>query len=500
MRFPSLNFGWFAFLLLWGLSLGVVFGYQNHTPLGYLADFFLTFALIFTVQKYYRYLGELRFLREFHHLSQTMDDLRTLETKSPFDHILEAVVKIVGFDRSILFLKDPDGRHLRAVRVLNHNVASLEDLVLPREASKSLLWRVLDTAELVICEAGDVAAEENRALVEILKSGAVAMVPLVHQKNTLGVLLVDRHLSGTLISDDDLLQLQVLADQISIVLLNHSLHEDIRKKAVLLEEQNSRMNQELQFARVVQEGIFPRHPPAWEGLHLDFCFRSARVIGGDFFCFVGGCLNPSKHLCVARECEMCANHTYGILIGDVCGKGIPAALVMAVIHSLFREKIEHNSDPAGIMTQVNQVFKTYLGAETRFHASAFLGFFSPVDRKFSYASAGHDYPLLLRKKNRELVPLESTGTLLGLFRESEFTSRDVVLEPGDRVFFYTDGLTDLFEKTMNLEDGFEGAQKFLLDHADEDFEKVMGVLRDSSTSMKEEADDDITAILLEVAF
>jgi len=456
---------------------------------------FVTFIVI--VRKYYLYKKELKFLREFHHLSQTMDDIRVMNSASPFDNILEAVVRIVGFDRAILFLKDPDSTTVRAVKAFNIPEEVRTELVIKRTDTPSIVWKVLETVEPIIVNSPVNHPEVNQRLLEIMKSTTLALAPIIRGKESLGVLLGDRHRTNLPISDDDLLQLQVLADQIGIALKNFALHEEISKKAAELEKFNSRINRELALARIVQEGVIPKFAPNWKGLGFGTCSKPASFLGGDFFSFFEGC-RRGKRLCKEQKCENCPNPLHGILIGDVSGKGIPAAMMMAVINPLFREKIAYFGDPGEIMNQVNLSLKTYMGAESRFNSSAFLGFYAPALRKFFYANAGHDFPIFFKAKSRGFSFLESTGTLLGIFRESRYQTKEIDLEPGDRILFYTDGLSDLFEKKTISEDGSKAIGDFFSANLDLNPVDFISKLDDFLAGSSEELSDDMTAVILVV--
>jgi serine phosphatase RsbU (regulator of sigma subunit) len=491
------NVGWLVFLGLWSISLGELIGGAPHSLAWNLAVFFFAVALLITVKTYHRYRRELRFLREFHHLSQTMDELRPLSPENSLSPILEAIVKIVGCDRAVLLLKDESAQTLRAVCGFCLDEAIRARLVIPRRAGPSAAWRVMETGEPLIIAAPHGHPEINQDLLELLQSSVIGMAPIFCRNEALGLLMIDRHRSNQTLSDDDLLQLQVLADQVGVALRNQSMHREITEKAQVLETQNLRICRELQLAKLVQDGVLPRVAPQWEGMSVSAFMRAAHFIGGDFFSYLDGCCNTRK-TCLQPICEPCEHFSRGILIGDVSGKGIPAALVMAVVHSLFREKVFYYSDPGKIMTEVNMSLKTYLGAESRFHSSAFLGFCLPRERTFVYANAGHDFPFFYRARTRELIPLESTGTLLGIFRESEYTVREVSYEPGDWFFFYTDGLIEYLEKKLGHEDGVVALEDLLRTLPCRDARTFLSQLEQRLSFTDEETTDDVTAIMMVV--
>ncbi len=483
------------FGLGWAIALGIVLAGSENTVLWTGAAVYLIAALALTVRSWMQYRREIQFLREFQHLSQTLDDIRELDAEKPFDHILESVLRIIGFDRSVICLQDERGQSLRAIQAINLDEERRAALVFPRSAD-SLVWKLMKSSEACIVVASPWNTAEMRQLLELLKTDAVALAPIARGGKNWGMLLVDRHMEQDPITDDDLLQLQVLADQIGITFQNHSLNEELSRRATLVTAQNERYRRELQLAKLVQDGVLPRTAPDWPGLAPAVCLRSAHVIGGDFFTYLDTC-RRGRHACNLPSCtSSCPDKLFGMLIGDVCGKGIPAALVMAVVNCLFREKVSGCADPACLLRDVNVSLKDFLGAESRLHSSAFLGFFDRSTSSFIYANAGHDYPFLWRAASKKLEPLESTGTLLGIFRESDYTTRTVELAPGDVIFLYTDGLTEFFERERGAEDGYEMLQSWLIERLPGSSAEMIAEIERMVDASPSEMPDDVTAVMI----
>jgi len=483
------------FVIGWALSLGFELGAPSDSVAIGFSGLYQIFALVVILRKYFQFRRELQFLREFHHLSQTLDDLRLIDQEKPFTRLLEAVVRIAGFDRVILFLVDDEGETAKAEAAFNLPESECKDLVLRRDDFDSIAWEVMDLHEPMVINDPASHPRVHPRIQQLMGTSQYALSPIAGGGVTWGCLLVDRHTSGTPITDDDILQLQVLADQIAITLHNHALHQEIMLKAQLLEDQGQKIRHELSLARLVQDGALLRGSPNGKGYSLASIIRPARFIGGDFFRFLDGC-KRGKHLCHSRECPGCPNHLPGVLIGDVCGKGIPAALIMGVVNSLFGEKVMYFSDPARIMTEVNSSLKEYLGADSRFNSTAFLGFFQPQEGNFVYANAGHDFPLFHCMRSDELTQLESTGTLLGIFRESTYSSKEIPYTKGDRIFFYTDGLLECLEEGREDADGLVLLLEFFRQNVRMDAPGLMALLTTQVDAAGTEQPDDITAAVI----
>ncbi|MBF0542930.1 MAG: SpoIIE family protein phosphatase [Candidatus Riflebacteria bacterium] len=494
----SLGKGWIFLLFIWIISfytlsvsiMATSFYFQIALVVQAIAFFLL-------VQKLLKFKYEISFLREFQHLSQTLDELRKLHSKNAFEEILKAVVQIIGFDRAILFRLESDASVLTAVHSYNLAPEIQKQLVIPRNSGPSIAWRVVEEGLPVLVNSPSQHPEVNPRFMEMLQSSALALAPITRDGLSWGLLVVDRHLRRLPITDEDLLQLQVLADQISITLQNYALNEELSKRAEQLELQSARINQELAIAKVVQEGVLPRSKPDFVGIRTAAFMRPARIIGGDFFDFLDIC-KERKAGCPEKQCLVCEDRIQGVLIGDVCGKGIPGAMVMAMVKSLFHEKILLFSDPAELLTQVNISLKSYLGAETRFFSSAFIGFFDKSRSIFRYANAGHDFPLFLSSLTKEILPLPSTGTLLGIFKESTFTNNEIQISKGDRIFLYTDGIVDYFEHYKNEIDGLDYLKRFMLENFSKPVEENVEILKRETTSKLNEGEDDITAMMVSI--
>ena len=132
------------------------------------------------------------------------------------------------------------------------------------------------------------------------------------------------------------------------------------------------------------------------------------------------------------------------------------------------------------------------------NSSAIFGTFDLAGKKLTYASAGHDFPLFYSKKNDQLNNLQSTGTLLGIFRDSEFVASTIQLESGDKIIFYSDGLVDFFEILENVDDGFVALEKFVFARRDKNCDEIVNEIRSLVETMKTDLKDAITLAVIEL--
>lgn len=188
--------------------------------------------------------------------------------------------------------------------------------------------------------------------------------------------------------------------------------------------QRERLNRELEIAQEVQARLFPQHLPAVAG--LDYCghCRPAREVGGDYYDFLD---LPEGRL--------------GIAIGDVSGKGIGAALLMASLEASLRAQASVRHDLAELVMQVNDL--VYEASSANRYATLFYSEYDPRSHHLSYVNAGHNPPVVLRKSaiSCDIVRLETGGPVIGLLRQP-YQQASFVLEAGDQVVLFTDGVSE----------------------------------------------------------
>ena len=225
-----------------------------------------------------------------------------------------------------------------------------------------------------------------------------------------------------------LLGLLVLA-----LIIGRFAKNDRKLQKVKLEQE--RIGSELRVARHIQMEMLPTIPSDLGNLGFDL-FGSlipAREVGGDLFDFF---IRDEKLF---------------FTIGDVSGKGVPAAMVMAVIHSLFRMAAAHETNPARIMQTVNET--ACEGNESNMFVTLFLGILDLPTGRLHYCNAGHDKPLCLQFDNGQctISELPAAANLpVGLFTDFQYETQEYLLEPMTTIFLYTDGLTEAKNTSREL--------------------------------------------------
>lgn len=253
--------------------------------------------------------------------------------------------------------------------------------------------------------------------------------------------------------------------------------ENARMQQEMLQKQ--RMEKELAIARQIQMSLLPQELPRLRGWEISSVFEPCYTVGGDYFDFFP----------VAED-------EFAIAIGDVSGKGTPAALLMASLQASLRTlRSVGMSDPESIIRNMN-----HLLCESQSQSNKYVTFFFAVldynSGRLTYINAGHCYPLVL-KKNGVVDRLETGGTVLGFFRDATYQTAEYQVNSGDVLLLYTDGVSEL-TGTDEEEFGVQRIVQTIQTHQQEPVSQIQAALLraltehrgDSSTS------DDITFIIL----
>jgi serine phosphatase RsbU (regulator of sigma subunit) len=241
-------------------------------------------------------------------------------------------------------------------------------------------------------------------------------------------------------------------------------------------EAERRIAHELDIARQVQARLFPQSFPACATLEYAGVCAQARQVGGDYYDFLS-----------------LGEQRLGLVLGDIAGKGIAAALLMANLQAQLRSQCTIALDqPQRLLRSVNQLF--FENTIPSAYATLFFAEYDDVLRRLRYINCGHLAGLLLRADNA-LERLESTSTVLGLFAAWDCTIAECQLAPDDLLVLYTDGVTESFNDA-GQEFGEEGILSSLTRHRGlRPAEMVQAILADVQSFGLKEQHDDITLIV-----
>ena len=320
-----------------------------------------------------------------------------------FNVILELSVNSVGAKRGIVMTLEGDQLAPRAKRGENFVISrAVRDKIL--QSKDSLL--VLDTSQ-------DEAFKASMTIVQQRVKSFIA-VPLQTKDKVIGLIYVDSPDIVRPFTPEDLTLLTVMANIAAIRIENARLVE--------VEQAERVMAKELEQAAEIQRNLLPKHAPPVLGLEVAGRSVACRSVGGDYFDYL---TLPGGRL--------------GILVGDVAGKGMSAALLMSSLQARAQILAEEDDDLATFLTRLNR------SVATNCPGNRFITLFGcTIDAatgEFWYANAGHNPPYLLRKDGRiEMLP--AGGPVMGILKNIKYPAEQRMLEPGDVVVMFSDGVTE----------------------------------------------------------
>lgn len=320
-----------------------------------------------------------------------------------FEVIMDLSMEAVAAGRGILMTVEGDGLIVRAARGMGFQISkTIRDRVLKEKAS--LLVR---DAQL------DQNLKEHMSIVD-QKVRSLLAVPLQTNDRVIGLIYLDSPNHIREFTREDLNLLTVMANVAAIRIEHSRLNE--------IEETERAMAKEMQQAAQIQARLFPEAAPKTEGLDIAARAVPARLAGGDYYDFIRF---PDGKI--------------GLMVGDVAGKGMPAALLMSSLQARVHVLFEDSDDLAAKIERLN---KATCGncPDNRF-ITFFFGILDPHTGELVYVSAGHNPPVLVREAGGyELLP--GGGLILGIMPIAKYEESRITLEKGDVLVMFSDGVTE----------------------------------------------------------
>src|SRR5215204_962913 len=322
---------------------------------------------------------------------------------------------------------------------------------------------------------------DSPALRAMKEADIKVVVPLVSQGELIGLLNLGPRLSQQEYSADDRKLLNDLATQTAPAVQVAQLVRQQQQQA----QERERIEQELRVARLIQQTLLPKAVPDLPGYQLAAYYQPAREVGGDFYDFLD---LESGHL--------------GLVVGDVTDKGVPAAIVMATTRTMLRASAQRLDSPGEVLKRVNDVIVRDIPPNMFITCLyAILNLKSGVLR---YANAGHDLPYRRRRSSESnnggggAEELRARGMPLGLLPRMSYEEKEIVLDRGDSVLFYSDGLVEAHDPHRQMF-GFPRLQGLVGAHRSDGPAMVNFLLSELArfTGEEWEQEDDITLVTLQ---
>jgi sigma-B regulation protein RsbU (phosphoserine phosphatase) len=333
-----------------------------------------------------------------------------LDLDELLQRVAEVVKRVIDYEMFGILLLDEARDELVLRKAVSYGASKEQKTRIPLGEGLTGAAAVSKQPVLV----GDVRADP-RYLALIPDTRSELVVPLVHKDRLIGVFDLESSVLDRF-NVEHLRILTPLASQVAAAIENARLYETLAR-------QEERLGRELELAQWIQQNLFPDEPPVGAGWDASAHFLPASELGGDLYDFF----------------EL-GEGVLGVAVGDVVGKGVPAALFGAFVSGSIRARAMERRAPGDMMTRVNRTLRKR-GAEGFYCTVAFAVFDFPKGRMV-LANSGLPYPLVYRAAEGRVETIALPGFPMGTFVDATYEERVVPLSPGDVVAFYSDGLTE----------------------------------------------------------
>ncbi|BAY30988.1 serine phosphatase [Nostoc carneum NIES-2107] len=351
-------------------------------------------------------------LRSFNNLNQFLELIPLMATR------------VTDGDGSALFLYKPNGQ-VRLEQLHWQDSGQRRNIRKALETATSQITLLQNSAPLATAT-GILDDQMHRYLGPDVQIFGTAILVKHTERGWLYVLSRDPEYSWT---ETRQKLVRLVADQTAVAIENDELAVELRKK--------ERLDQELEIGAEIQRRLLPRQCPAIPGAALAARCKPANRVGGDYYDFIATNQNQIN----SNNKSGLETGSWGLVIGDVMGKGVPAGLIMTMMRGMLRGEVLHGNSPSRILQNLNRVMYADLENSHRF-VTLFYSEYNPETRILSYSNAAHNPPLWWHAATKTVSRLDTLGMLIGLDANSQYEDAQAQLEPGDTIIYYTDGLTD----------------------------------------------------------
>ena len=333
----------------------------------------------------------------------------SLDTNQLLEQILDLVFQVVRYDAAGIYLVDKETQWIRHQTIRGYD-PTREDAV-RLKVGRGLIGWVAKTGRGVIVP--DVTRDE-RYVNARPQTRSEMVAPLRVGAEVIGAFNLESD-EPDAYEPEDMELLMTFASQAAVAIERTRLHSEVLAKRSLEEE--------VSIGQRIQRTFLPERDPKVPGFDIAGANYSSGLVGGDYYDYV-----------------RIADGHLGIVVADVSGKGIPAALIMASFRASLIAEVLNNYAIRTIIGKVNRLLWESVEAD-RF-VTAFYGVLDIQARRITYVNAGHNPGLLYRAATDAFETLDSTGPLLGTFETATFKERHAEIRTGDLLVLYTDGITE----------------------------------------------------------
>jgi serine phosphatase RsbU (regulator of sigma subunit) len=404
--------------------------------------------------------------------------LATLDPAAGYQAVVSSAQQALRADMAALLLLTPGGDSLELVAVAGEsdelqpeNHLPLEGSVSGRAISSGRPFTCLDTA------AGGLRPVGSRRLPAGTPATSAVSAPVGAAGEPVGALEVCTT-ARRIFEPHEADRLAILAGQAGLIRDNADLQLRAR------EQERAGALREIDLARRVQASLLGRNALEVGPFRLGARLDPSREVGGDYYDLF------------TLDGDRAAIH-----VGDVSGKGIPAALLVAMArYSLRAHATTAGASPAGVLRETNALFSADLGGDMVMFVTACYAILEPEPLRLIYAAAGHPAPMIRRGNVVQVSTAQRQAPPLGLAEGPEFHDREVLLAPGDVLAFYTDGVVEA-RNSLGAWFGLSGLERILRTHGDREPDEIATAVVDAVVAHMggQPLSDDTTVVILKVA-
>jgi len=325
--------------------------------------------------------------------------------------ILQKAIDVLGVGSGAIVLKAENESFEIAYQKDNGDVQQCHDNLFIRLAQESL-----EVNSEILYDEYDRIPEEILSTIRNDEFWSMLAIPFSAGKEAFGSIVLVGKTNGKVFNSSDLKLVNALSGYAGVAI--HS------SKLIRTMQATEALKHEMSLAREIQQSLLPSHRPDIKGVDITGYCIPATEVGGDFFGYF-----------------RLSNDRWAIVIADVAGHGVGAALTMASLRSILRSEAKGEVSPAHIVARANELMCADTG-DTEMYATLVFSIYDEKSGTLLYTNSGHVIPFLRRAKTGEWAELKDGGMPVGLFQEETYDETSTKLETGDVVVFYTDGLTE----------------------------------------------------------
>ncbi len=426
-------------------------------------------------------IGPFEELRQRHELQQRQQRLfleisqrisRTLDLDAILNHLLASLRSVVHYDAAGIFVLNrdvPQANGTSPLEIFGMATRGFDEIPSPGNsvlcANRGIVGHVVRGGEPIVVN--DVRRDSRYVVGRSTTLSEIA-VPIVSNDRVIGALNLESDRLNAF-SDTEIELLEFFANAAAIAIERSMLHAQVLEK--------QRIEQQLRIAREVQSDLLPSRPPVLPGYDIAAVNVPTSQIGGDYYDYIP---LPGSRL--------------GLVIADVAGKGVPAALIMASVRAMLHTLLLEDRELQDVIASVNRALLETTQV-SRF-VTAVYGVFDPAAATLTYVNCGHNAPLIVRAHGTVEV-LDKGGPVLGIFGHAAYESGTTMLGPADTLALFTDGVVEASDANY-VEFGPEGLEKVLREQAQLPAEGLANSVLQAARAFagKDLFEDDFTLIVL----